>query len=222
MNSWTKQAGAGRYDFWRDYEPHWDNETHITDLLNAEAVRVIENHVKEEDSGPFFLYLSHTAPHDPLLPHPRHLAQCAHIENRARRLSCGMVAGIDEGVGDIVRLLEKHKILDNTIIAYSHDNGGVPYAGALNYPLKGAKATAYEGGVRSEILCVVALYITQLILLVLDLLDLFMLRNYSRNQKVTLGCSTSQITSQPLSRWCSRCLGRVRATPASPRSSWTA
>ena len=31
-------------------------------------------------------------------------------------------------------------MLDNTIIAYSHDNGGVPFAGALNYPLKGAKA----------------------------------------------------------------------------------
>ena len=40
-------------------------------------------------------------------------------------------------------------MLDNTIIAYSHDNGGVPYAGALNYPLRGAKATAYEGGCRS-------------------------------------------------------------------------
>ena len=148
LNSWTKQAGAGRYDLWRGYEPHWDNETHITDLLNAEALRVVESHVKDESSEPFFLYLSHTAPHDPLLPHPRHLKQCDHIGNRARRLSCGMVAGIDEGVGNLVRLLEKHKILDNTIIAYSHDNGGVPYAGALNYPLKGAKATAYEGGVR--------------------------------------------------------------------------
>ena len=40
-------------------------------------------------------------------------------------------------------------MFDDTIIAYSHDNGGVPYAGALNYPLRGGKATAYEGGSRS-------------------------------------------------------------------------
>ena len=40
-------------------------------------------------------------------------------------------------------------MLENTIIAYSHDNGGVPYAGALNYPLRGGKATVYEGGCRS-------------------------------------------------------------------------
>ena len=40
-------------------------------------------------------------------------------------------------------------MFENTIIAYSHDNGGVPYAGALNYPLKGSKGTAYEGGVKS-------------------------------------------------------------------------
>ena len=44
---------------------------------------------------------------------------------------------------------DRHGIFDNTIIAYSHDNGGVPYAGALNYPLRGGKATAYEGGSRS-------------------------------------------------------------------------
>ena len=59
-----------------------------------------------------------------------------------------MVAGIDEGVGQRVDLLRTRGVLDNTVIAYSVDNGGVPYAGALNYPFRGAKTTVYEGGVR--------------------------------------------------------------------------
>ena len=29
--------------------------------------------------------------------------------------------------------------LEETVIGFSIDNGGVPYAGALNYPLRGAK-----------------------------------------------------------------------------------
>ena len=60
-----------------------------------------------------------------------------------------MVAGIDEGVGKIIDQLEKHEMLEDTIIMFSIDNGGVPYAGAFNYPLRGAKTTLYEGGVRS-------------------------------------------------------------------------
>ena len=48
----------------------------------------------------------------------------------------------------LTSLLAEHRELQDTVLLYSHDNGGVPYAGALNYPLRGAKATAYEGGVR--------------------------------------------------------------------------
>ena len=51
-------------------------------------------------------------------------------------------------MGELTSLLAEHGELQDTVLLYSHDNGGVPYAGALNYPLRGAKATAYEGGVR--------------------------------------------------------------------------
>ena len=97
----------GRFDLWDNFTPHYDNQTHITDLLNNEAVRVVEKHANTPQSQPFFIFLSHTAPHDPLLPAPRHLGQCSHIANKQRRLSCGMVAGIDEGVGRIVDTLKR-------------------------------------------------------------------------------------------------------------------
>ena len=59
------------------------------------------------------------------------------------------MAGIDEGIGEVSEILRKYNMLEDTIIAFSSDNGGVPYAGALNYPFRGAKGTAWEGGSRS-------------------------------------------------------------------------
>ena len=149
FNHFTKQRGGGRFDLWRGYEPVFDNTTHSTDLFNDEAVNVLEKHFEKSDDDPFFLYLAYAAPHDPLAAPERHQALCSHIQNKRRRLSCAMVAGVDEGVGRITSLLEKKKMLENTIIIFSSDNGGVPYAGAFNYPLRGGKATLYEGGVRS-------------------------------------------------------------------------
>ena len=76
----------GRYDFWRGYEPEWDNTTHATNLLTNEAVKVITNHAASNkgklNPSPMFLYLAFTAPHDPLLPTEEHTAKCNHISNR--------------------------------------------------------------------------------------------------------------------------------------------
>ena len=55
---------------------------------------------------------------------------------RFRRKYCGMVIGIDEVVGKITQALRRNKMLDNTIIFFSSDNGGVPFAGGFNYPFR--------------------------------------------------------------------------------------
>jgi len=149
FNHFTKQQGLGRFDFWNGFEPEWDNKTHSTDLLNAKAIKLVQSHAENPDSDPYFLYLAYPAVHDPLQAPERHQKLCSHIKNSRRRLSCAMVAGVDEGIGSIIKILEDNNKLEDTIIIFSIDNGGVPYAGALNYPLRGAKATLFEGGVRS-------------------------------------------------------------------------
>ena len=80
------QCGKGRFDFWRDYEPEFENKTHTTTLLTNEAIEVINRHAKYQentDEIPIFLYLAYNAPHDPLLTDPVYDEQCKHIPNRS-------------------------------------------------------------------------------------------------------------------------------------------
>ncbi len=65
-----------------------------------------------------------------------------------RRGFCGMVHGVDRQIGKVISTLEKHNLMDNTIIVFSSDNGGSPWSGGFNYPFRGAKMTPLEGGVR--------------------------------------------------------------------------
>lgn len=59
-----------------------------------------------------------------------------------------MVGTVDEGVANVTAALRETGQLDNTIIVVTSDNGGLFFVGGFNYPLRGAKASAFEGGVR--------------------------------------------------------------------------
>ena len=65
-----------------------------------------------------------------------------------RRTYCGMVGTVDEGVANVTAALREARVLDSTVVIFTSDNGGLFFVGGLNYPLRGAKASAFEGGVR--------------------------------------------------------------------------
>ena len=75
----------------------------------------------------------------------------SHINSSPNRKTyLGMVTAMDEGIGSVVSKLVQRGFWENTLFVFTSDNGGdVAEKGADNYPLRGAKASTYEGGVRT-------------------------------------------------------------------------
>lgn len=122
-------------------------EGYTTDLFGQEGVRLI----KERDkSKPFFLYLPFNAPHSPLQAPDRLIQKYSGIRDEKRRIFCAMVDSMDTAIGRVLDTLDSEGLTENTLVLFFSDNGGPTHLGARNTPLRGAKATTFEGGVRVD------------------------------------------------------------------------
>ena len=120
-------------------------EGHATDLMTADALRVVQS---RDPNRPFFLYLSYNAPHSPLQYTPSDSGLNDDVEAGDRKVYAEMVTQMDQGVGELIGVLRAQGILENTIVVFSSDNGGAIRLGANNGKLRGEKGGSFEGGIR--------------------------------------------------------------------------
>lgn len=73
----------------------------------------------------------------------------AEVRNVAsRRLEyLAAVTAMDTAIGELLDALEKHDVADNTVVIFLSDNGG-GLGAADNGPLRGGKASMFDGGIR--------------------------------------------------------------------------
>ena len=184
FGSEVKGVGNGA-NFWpyvfRDQPIRWvdipDNrlgdDEYLTDRLNHEAVDFIERSATQDK--PFFLYLSHYAPHTILNGRldlvKKYIRK--HPPGKSSRDRCylcedaglgkgdpghhwaashnphlaAMLESIDDGIGMIAGKLEELGLAENTIFIFTSDNGGETNV-TNNAPLRGGKSELYEGGIR--------------------------------------------------------------------------
>ena len=124
-----------------------DIEGDLTSLLNDAAVDFIDNSGDE----PFFLVVTHFAPHSPLQATTEQLEPYANVENKAKRIYAAMVTAMDGSVGEIIDAVERKGVRDNTLIIFMSDNGCAHYIGVgtcSNGDFAGYKGTYFEGGIR--------------------------------------------------------------------------
>jgi arylsulfatase B len=138
----------GELDWHRDFEASRD-EGYTTTLLADEAVRFIE---ASDGAAPFLLYVPFNAPHAPLQAETAALEEydAASKQGRGakRATFSAMVTALDSAIGRVLDSLEERGLADNTLVWFFSDNGGEVQQGGNNKPLRGAKHTVWEGGVR--------------------------------------------------------------------------
>lgn len=138
---------AGSKSYPSEGKGYWDirNSIKITDA----AVSFIE----DNQQRPFFLYLTHFEVHTPLKADEKVIQKYKQkLKSKAWQEKydptyAAMTEALDNSVGRVLQKLDELKLSENTLVIFASDNGGVGKVTPLK-PLKGAKGSFYEGGIR--------------------------------------------------------------------------
>jgi len=122
---------------------HQDSKSEMSTLTKRYTEEAI-NWIEKNKGKPFFLYLAHTMPHNPVAARePFHQKT-----NNPKQDYGASVAEISWSTGEILNYLKKEGLAKNTLVIFTSDNGGAPVFGASNGFLKGGKGQVNEGGIR--------------------------------------------------------------------------
>ncbi len=124
---------------------------YLTDQLTVESEKFIEQHQDQ----PFFLYLSHYAVHTPLQAkkdlEAKYEKTASYYDPQHHPTYAAMVESVDHSMGRLLDKLQALNVLDNTIIFFTSDNGGLVHQyppPTSNDPFRSGKGDVYEGGTR--------------------------------------------------------------------------
>ncbi|MDF2376745.1 MAG: sulfatase-like hydrolase/transferase [Verrucomicrobiales bacterium] len=133
-------------------EEYHHTDTFLTEALTIEAIAEIDRSI--EQKRPFYLYMSHYAVHSPFQSDPRFANHYAASEKaKAPKAFATLIEGIDKSLGDLMNHLQDRKVARETLILFLGDNGTACPLGsgdeiAASAPLRGRKASRWEGGTR--------------------------------------------------------------------------
>ena len=139
---WDNAYFDGSYNHNGKMEPA---KGYCTDVFFSQAKKFIK--AQAEKKEPFFIYLCTNAPHGPnhspekfAAPYSKFAAPLAHF--------FGMIANIDDNVGQMRRLLAEVGIADDTIFIFTTDNGTAAGSRIHDAGMRASKGSEYDGGHR--------------------------------------------------------------------------
>lgn len=126
--------------------PSGDSATHLSEIITRSAIHFIGQHRNK----PFFVYYAPYLVHTPLQATDsliRKYQQLFPLKSKRYHTYFAMIEQMDKGVGEILAALKQYNLVNNTLVVFTSDNGGV-HSLASQAPLRAGKGSYYEGGIR--------------------------------------------------------------------------
>ena len=152
----SQNYGQGKSHAVPHLEAYHGSDTFLTEALTLEAIKQVDAAVAA--GKPFFLHMSHYAVHSPFTADERFIDHYTESEQLPRRSFGTLIEGMDKSLGDLLDHLQQIGQAEQTLVLFVGDNGSdAPIMGATKMddhkwssaaPLRGKKASCYEGGMR--------------------------------------------------------------------------
>ncbi len=139
-----KREGTAEHNVLRRGLDPIDDEGYLPHRIADETISFIRQH----RDRPFFAYVCFNSVHSPAQA-PEEDVKQYNTGDETRNILMAMLKHLDVSVGRIVAALKETGAWDNTLLFFLTDNGGAGAMKADNSPLRGFKASMWEGGIRT-------------------------------------------------------------------------